>query len=94
MGTSRIEEQIKALSAPSDDPFPGICVSNALKSRVYSCTEPVCLRRSSRSRTSLKINPQTDGQTERANQALEQMLRAFVDSDQRNWDQCLHMAEF
>ena len=37
---------------------------------------------------------ETDGQTERANQAVEQMLRAFVDIDQRNWDECLDMVEF
>ena len=39
-------------------------------------------------------HPQTDGQTERANRTLEDMLRAFVNYRQDNWDDCLPAAEF
>jgi len=39
-------------------------------------------------------HPQTDGQTERANRTLEDMLRAFVNYKQDNWDDCLTAAEF
>jgi transposase InsO family protein len=39
-------------------------------------------------------HPQTDGQTERANRTLEDMLRAFVNYKQDNWDDCLSAAEF
>ena len=32
--------------------------------------------------------------TERANQTIEQMLRAYVSEDQDNWDECLDQVEF
>jgi transposase InsO family protein len=34
-------------------------------------------------------HPQTDGQTERVNQILEDMLRACVLKDRKSWDTCL-----
>ena len=40
------------------------------------------------------ITPQTDGQTERVNQVLEDMLRACVLSYGKNWEKCLPFAEF
>ena len=43
---------------------------------------------------STAFHPQTDGQTERANRTLEDMLRAFVNYRQDNWDQLLTSAEF
>jgi transposase InsO family protein len=39
-------------------------------------------------------HPQTDGQTERVNQILEDMLRACVIDYGKNWDKCLSLAEF
>jgi transposase InsO family protein len=39
-------------------------------------------------------HPQTDGQTERINQILEDMLRACVLQYDKNWDKCLSLAEF
>jgi len=42
---------------------------------------------------STAYHPQTDGQTENANKTLEQVLRAYVDFDQKNWDQHLAAAE-
>ena len=38
--------------------------------------------------------PQIDGQTERVNQILEDMLRACVLSYGAKWDECLPLAEF
>jgi len=38
--------------------------------------------------------PQTDGQTERINQELEQYLRVFIDHRQEQWPDWLGMAEF
>src|SRR6185312_9470684 len=38
-------------------------------------------------------HPQTDGQTERINQILEDMLRACVLTYPQKWDQCLSLAE-
>jgi hypothetical protein len=39
-------------------------------------------------------HPQIDGQTERINQILEDMLRACVLQYDKNWDKCLSLAEF
>jgi hypothetical protein len=39
-------------------------------------------------------HPQTDGQTERVNQILEDMLRACIINYGTSWDKCLALAEF
>ena len=39
-------------------------------------------------------HPQTDGQTERVNQVLEDMLRAYVSKRQSNWEDYLPILEF
>src|SRR5579859_7223447 len=39
-------------------------------------------------------HPQTDGQTERVNQILKDMLRACVIHYDKSWDKCLSLAEF
>jgi hypothetical protein len=38
---------------------------------------------------SSSYHPQTDGQTERVNQILEDMLRACALKDSKSWDKCL-----
>jgi len=43
---------------------------------------------------STTYHPQTDGQTERMNQELEQYLRMFVDYHQTNWPEWLAIAKF
>jgi transposase InsO family protein len=43
---------------------------------------------------SLAYHPQTDGQTERTNQVLEDMLRACALQHGSSWDKSLHHAEF
>jgi len=40
------------------------------------------------------FHPQTDGQTERINQELEQYLRIFIDHRQEQWPEWLGTAEF
>lgn len=40
------------------------------------------------------FHPQTDGQTERTNQTLEQYLRCYANDRQDNWAQLLQFAEF
>ncbi|KAH9466898.1 hypothetical protein Pst134EB_033244 [Puccinia striiformis f. sp. tritici] len=47
-----------------------------------------------KSALSTAYHPQTDGQTERMNQVLEDYLRHFCSYYQDNWDKCLDMAEF
>jgi transposase InsO family protein len=44
-------------------------------------------------RTSI-YHPQTDGQTERINQILEDMLRASILNFDKSWDKCLSLSEF
>jgi hypothetical protein len=39
-------------------------------------------------------HPETDGQTERANRTLEDMLRPFVSIHHNDWDEYLTAAEF
>ena len=43
---------------------------------------------------STAFHPQTNGQTERANQEIEQYLRMFVNQRQDNWPEWLALAEF
>jgi hypothetical protein len=43
---------------------------------------------------STAFHPQTDGQTERVNRVLEDMLRHYVSSVQDDWDELLDCAEF
>ena len=42
---------------------------------------------------STAYHPQTDGQTERANRTIEEMLRSYVSSKQNDWDECLVAVE-
>jgi hypothetical protein len=43
---------------------------------------------------STAFHPQTDGQTERVNQVLEQYLRIYCNYQQDNWEELLSLAEF
>lgn len=45
-------------------------------------------------RLSTAFHPQTDGQTERANQTLEHYLRCFIDEQQTNWPKLLATAMY
>jgi len=47
-----------------------------------------------KSKLSTVFYPQTDGQTERVNQELEQYLRIFIDHRQEQWPEWLGTAEF
>ncbi|KAI7948528.1 hypothetical protein MJO29_010193 [Puccinia striiformis f. sp. tritici] len=47
-----------------------------------------------KSATSTAYHPQTDGQTERMNQILEDYLRHFVNYNQTDWSEKLDLAEF
>ena len=43
---------------------------------------------------STAYHPQTDGQTERINQEIEQYLRIFINHHQSDWAEWLPLAEF
>ena len=45
-------------------------------------------------RCTTPFHPQGNGAAENTNRTLEQILRAFCDDRQRNWDECLPAAEF
>jgi len=47
-----------------------------------------------KSKLLMAFHPQTDGQTERINQELEQYLRMFIDHRQEQWPEWLGTAEF
>ncbi|KAL2004449.1 hypothetical protein VTN00DRAFT_5204 [Thermoascus crustaceus] len=48
----------------------------------------------SKHKLSTTAHPQTDGQTERMNQTLEQYLRCYINYQQDNWVELLPMAQF
>ena len=45
-------------------------------------------------RLSTARHPQTDGQTERVNRVIEDVLRHFVSPNMTDWDRCLCLAQF
>ena len=54
----------------------------------------LCTLVGARQAMSTPYHPQTDGQTERVNRVLEDMLRHYVSPVQDDWDQHLSYAEF
>jgi len=54
----------------------------------------VCRMHNIKQAMSTAYHPQTDGQTERANRALEEMLRHYVSPTHDDRDEHLDMAEF
>ena len=57
-------------------------------------TTELCRLLGTRQAMSTSFHPQTDGQTERTNRILEEMLRHYVCAQHDDWDQHLGMAEF
>ena len=51
-------------------------------------------RSGTKHRTSTAFHPQTDGQTERMNQTLEQYLRCFINYKQDDWVEHLPIAQY
>lgn len=54
----------------------------------------LCYSLKIKSKLSTAFHPQTDGQTERQNQTLEQYLRSYINYEQDIWVYWLPMAEF
>ena len=54
----------------------------------------LCQRIGTKPKLSTAFHPETDGQTESANAALKQYLRAYVNYNQDNWVDLLSIAEF
>ena len=53
-----------------------------------------CKRLDLDSRYSTAFRPQTDGQTERANKVVEEVLRHFIDGTHKNWEDLLPLIAF
>ena len=74
--------------------LPQDLVSNRDPQFASDFWQQLCTRRGITSRLSTDFRPETDGQTERANQTMEQYLHAFASHQQDDWSDWLPMAEF
>lgn len=73
--------------------FPDVLVSDRdprFQSEVWS---QLCSRFNITRAMSSSYHPQTDGQTERVNRTLEQMLRTYIQTDEREWEGLLPALE-
>lgn len=76
--------------------FPDTLVSDRdprLTSEIWEIWEALCSHFYSRRALSSPYHPQTDGQTERVNRTLEQMLRTYIQTDERDWEHTLPALE-
>ncbi|CDI84502.1 hypothetical protein EAH_00053130 [Eimeria acervulina] len=55
--------------------------------------QQLCTRFNIKRALSSSYHPQSDGQTERVNRTLEQMLRTYIQSDEREWERLLPALE-
>ncbi|CDI85179.1 Similar to Transposon MAGGYgagandpolgenehomologues, related [Eimeria praecox] len=55
--------------------------------------QQLCARFNTKRALSSSFHPQSDGQTERVNGKLEQMLRTYIQSDEREWERLLPALE-
>ena len=74
--------------------LPTTIVSDRGPQFVATVWQSLCKRLGIKSKLSTAFHPQTDGQTERANQDVERQLRIYCNYMQDNWVDCLPMAEF
>lgn len=74
--------------------LPSYFVSDRGSNFVGKFSRTLCKMVGIQPQTSTAYHPQTDGQTERVNQILEQYLRGYVNYQQDNWVDLLSMAEF
>ena len=74
--------------------MPESVISNRGPQFVVELTKELNKMLGIKMRLSMAFHPQTDGQTERINQELEQYLKFFTEYRQRDWSEWLVMAEF
>ena len=73
---------------------PQVIVSDRDPQFTSHFTKALCKILGTKQALSTAYHPQTDGQTERVNRVLEDMLRMYVSSNQTDWDTKLSCAEF
>jgi transposase InsO family protein len=73
---------------------PQVVVSDRDPLFTSNFTKALCHLIGTKQAMSTAYHPQTDGQTERLNRVLEDMLRMYVSQSQDDWDEKLACAEF
>ena len=77
-----------------EEGYPDTIISDRGTQFVSHFWQRLCQRIGTTPKLSTAFYPETDGQTEAANMALKQYLRAYVNYQQDNWVQLLPVAEF
>ena len=77
-----------------EEGYPESIVSDRGTQFVSHFWKRLCERIGTRPKLSTAFHPETDGQTEAANMALKQYLRAYVNYQQDDWMDLLLIAEF
>ena len=73
---------------------PKVLISDRDTRFTSSFWKAFCKQLGMDSRYSTAFHPETDGQTERTNRVLEEVLRHFIDGDHSNWEDLLPLASF
>ncbi len=77
-----------------EEGYPSTIVSDRGTQFTALFWKRLCERIGTKPKLSTAFHPETDGQTESANAALKQYLRAYVNYSQNNWVDLLPIAEF
>ena len=77
-----------------EEGYPSTIISDRGSQFTAFFWQRLCSRIGTKPKLSTAFHPETDGQTENANAALKQYLRAYVNYNQDNWVDFLPMAEF
>ena len=77
-----------------EEGYPSSILSDRGTQFVAHFWKRLCQRIGTKPKLSSAFHPETDGQTESANAALKQYLRAYVNYNQDNWVDLLPIAEF
>ncbi|CDJ68431.1 hypothetical protein ENH_00052150 [Eimeria necatrix] len=73
--------------------FPEVLISDREPHFQSDLWQQLCHRFNIKQAMSSSYHPQSDGQTERVNRTLEQMLRTYIQSDEREWERLLSALE-
>ena len=77
-----------------EEGYPSTIISDRGTQFIAHFWQRLCARIGTKPKLSTAFHPETDGQTENANSALKQYLRAYVSYNQEDWVDFLPIAEF